>query len=308
MKKQFLISLFLALGMGIAQGQTQSPAPLQSGTNDPARGSAQQTERGATMPPVSATIPSSETAAPESYKGCVNGSPGNWTLTSDKGKSLILSGTDDQLSQVKGQEVRINGTEASDGTFKIVSLEKLSDSCGSNNQTSSNSMGAQNTGQNNPGQSSTSTTSTTQSTTTTQPPSSTETTNQSNSQAPATATTPETSGTVSGQSSNTTSTTTPNAVTPPVTNETPANTVGTGQTGQSTAQNPAGSIAGNTQQNAAPSTNQNNNAASTGDQAVRHYSDMDQNAKLPQTASPLPLLALLGLGSLAGGLISRRKK
>jgi len=37
----------------------------------------------------------------------------------------------------------------------------------------------------------------------------------------------------------------------------------------------------------------------------------DQSAngqKLPQTASPLPLLGLLGLGSLATGLISRRKK
>jgi LPXTG-motif cell wall-anchored protein len=38
----------------------------------------------------------------------------------------------------------------------------------------------------------------------------------------------------------------------------------------------------------------------------------DQNAaggkNLPQTATPLPLLALLGLGSLGGGLLSRKKK
>jgi LPXTG-motif cell wall-anchored protein len=32
------------------------------------------------------------------------------------------------------------------------------------------------------------------------------------------------------------------------------------------------------------------------------------NGNLPQTASPLPLLSLVGLGSLAGGLIARRKK
>jgi LPXTG-motif cell wall-anchored protein len=32
------------------------------------------------------------------------------------------------------------------------------------------------------------------------------------------------------------------------------------------------------------------------------------NGKLPQTASPLPLLGLLGLGSLGLGLFSRRKK
>jgi LPXTG-motif cell wall-anchored protein len=29
---------------------------------------------------------------------------------------------------------------------------------------------------------------------------------------------------------------------------------------------------------------------------------------LPQTASPLPLLGLLGLGSLAAGVVSRRKR
>jgi LPXTG-motif cell wall-anchored protein len=39
----------------------------------------------------------------------------------------------------------------------------------------------------------------------------------------------------------------------------------------------------------------------------------DQNAtpgdnKLPQTATPLPLLALLGMGSLTSGLLARRKK
>jgi LPXTG-motif cell wall-anchored protein len=33
-----------------------------------------------------------------------------------------------------------------------------------------------------------------------------------------------------------------------------------------------------------------------------------QKGNLPQTASPLPLLALLGFGSLSAGLIRRRKK
>jgi LPXTG-motif cell wall-anchored protein len=31
-------------------------------------------------------------------------------------------------------------------------------------------------------------------------------------------------------------------------------------------------------------------------------------SNLPQTASPLPLLGLLGLGSFGAGLLSRRKK
>lgn len=304
MKKQFLISSFLALGMGIAQAQTQSPAPapMQSGTSDPARGSAaQQIERGSSIPPVAATNPSSDTAAPQSYKGCVNGSPGNWTLTADKGNTLTLSGTDDQLSQVKGQEVRIQGTQSSDGTFKIASIEKISDSCSSNNQASSSSMGTQSSsmGENNPGsQSSTSTTSTTQSTTTTQPPSSaTENTtpSPSSTQSGANATTPDTSGQSSSMSG---ASSAPSVANPPVTDQTSANSVGAGT--EQSAANPQAS-------NAAGNTGQSNTGA---DQGVRHYSDMDQNAgqKLPQTASPLPLLGLLGLGSLVSGLIGRRKK
>ena len=35
--------------------------------------------------------------------------------------------------------------------------------------------------------------------------------------------------------------------------------------------------------------------------------EADDAAALPQTASPLPLLGLLGMGSLAAGVISRRK-
>jgi hypothetical protein len=307
MKKQFIITAVLAFGMGIARAQTQSPpAPMQGGSADQ-QGTTQQQQAGQAM----RTPTSTEAAAPQIFKGCLNGSAGSWNLMADDGKNLVLSGTDDQLSPYKGQEVRIQGTQASDGTVKIDSIDQISASCA--NQPSSN-MGAQSS------QSSTTTSSsTTPSTTTTQPPSGTETTNpaqppsgtetsnQSNTQAPTSATTPETSGAVSGQSSSATRTTAPGAVTPPVTNETPANTVGIGQTGQSTAQNPAGSIAGNAQQNAVPNTNQNN-AAKTDDQGIRHYSDMDQNAKLPQTASPLPLLGLLGLGSLAAGLIGRRKK
>jgi LPXTG-motif cell wall-anchored protein len=40
-------------------------------------------------------------------------------------------------------------------------------------------------------------------------------------------------------------------------------------------------------------------SAATADQTAQN--------KLPQTASPLPLLGLLGFGSLLGGLLARRK-
>jgi hypothetical protein len=278
MKKKLLITLTLVFGMGIARAQTQSSPPMQGGTAEPGRGTAQQPMSPASAAQAPGTSINSETAAPQSFKGCLNGSPGSWSLSSDDGKNLVLSGTDDQLSPYKGQEVRIQGTQASDGTVKIDSIDQVSTSCP--NQTSSNM-------------------STTQSTTTSQPASSTESSNQANTPAPATT---DNSAAVSGQSTSTTSTTTP-----PVSNQTPANTVGSGQTEQSTAQTSSG--------NAASGSTTNQNAASTGaeqnsGQGVKHFSDMDENAqqKLPQTASPLPLLGLLGLGSLAGGLIGRRKR
>src|ERR1044071_8142826 len=123
MKKQLIITSVLALGMGIAGAQTQTPAPMQC---EPGRGTAPQQQ---TSPASAAQVPgppiNSETAAPQSFKGCLNGSPGNWSLSSDDGKNLVLSGTDDKLSPYKGQEVRIRGTRADDGTQKIDSIARV---------------------------------------------------------------------------------------------------------------------------------------------------------------------------------------
>ncbi|HZD96426.1 MAG TPA: LPXTG cell wall anchor domain-containing protein, partial [Candidatus Sulfotelmatobacter sp.] len=74
-----------------------------------------------------------------------------------------------------------------------------------------------------------------------------------------------------------------------------------------------------TDQNAAspsastPSTTADQNATAPDKApADQNAAPADKNANagqnLPQTASPLPLLGLLGLGSLVTGLISRRKK
>jgi hypothetical protein len=91
------------------------------------------------------------------------------------------------------------------------------------------------------------------------------------------------------------------------------NNAATSTQGAATEQTNPGAAASNNDQNAgvgASGANSNQNAgqtsATTSEQngnQVRHISDMDQNApsgqangKLPQTASPLPLLGLLGLG------------
>ena len=55
----------------------------------------------------------------------------------------------------------------------------------------------------------------------------------------------------------------------------------------------------------APSTDKNATAA---DQAPAADQKADAGQKLPQTASPLPLLGLLGFGSLAAGFLGRKKK
>lgn len=56
-----------------------------------------------------------------------------------------------------------------------------------------------------------------------------------------------------------------------------------------------------TDQNATPDQNANGNAAATDTSGKKH-------GKLPQTASPLPLLGLIGAGSLAAGVASRKKR
>jgi hypothetical protein len=302
MKRQFIISSILALGMGIAQAQTQpmQPAPMQGGSNDPRQVQQQQGDR-STAPVSQGMGSAADQAAAQSFKGCLNGSAGSWTLTSDKGKSMNLSGTDNQLSPYQGQEVRIQGVEASDGSITVSSIDKVSETCA--NQAASAGAQTSNPSQNDMNsQSSTSSTSTTSQSATASTPSSSDNMSQST-QAPATPTTPDNSNAATSQTSSTSSSSSPAATTPPVTNQTPENTVGSGQAGQSSAQSTTSSSG----QNA--------------DQGVRHYSDMDQNAgnndqnagnnagsKLPQTASPLPLLGLLGLGSLVTGVISRRKK
>lgn len=308
MKRHLIISSVLALGMGIAQAQTQptTPAPMQSGTGDQRPGIEQQQ-----TPPAAAQgvgTGNESQAASQSFKGCLNGSSGSWSLTSDQGKNMNLSGTDSQLSQYKGQEVRIQGVQSNDGSITVASVDKISDTCANQSAGNTNQTDINN-------QSSTTTTSTTQSATATQP-SSSDNMSQSN-QPPATSTTPDNSSAMNNQSSST-ATNTPGATTPPVSNQTPDNTVGSGQTSQSTPQsttstsdqNAASSPTSNDQNTTANQNNNNQNA----NQGIHQYSDMDQNAannsgqRLPQTASPLPLLGLLGLGSLVTGLISRRKK
>jgi LPXTG-motif cell wall-anchored protein len=64
-----------------------------------------------------------------------------------------------------------------------------------------------------------------------------------------------------------------------------------------------------TDQNAGQSAAAGAQSGSDQNAAAGNQTAQNQAAgNLPQTASPLPLLGLLGLGSLAAGVVSRRKR
>ena len=61
------------------------------------------------------------------------------------------------------------------------------------------------------------------------------------------------------------------------------------------------------QDQAAPADTSSDTQAPAAD-ANQGQAAQDQGGQLPQTASPLPLLALLGATSIGGGLLARRKR
>lgn len=66
-------------------------------------------------------------------------------------------------------------------------------------------------------------------------------------------------------------------------------------------------------QSAAPADQQapaatDQNAAPADQNAPAGQSEKSEKGNLPQTASPLPLLGLLGVGGLAGGLVARKRR
>jgi|GraSoiStandDraft_41_1057321.scaffolds.fasta_scaffold121014_3 LPXTG-motif cell wall-anchored protein len=83
--------------------------------------------------------------------------------------------------------------------------------------------------------------------------------------------------------------------------------------GSSTSGSAASSSSSTDQATPSTSSDQGTQGATTSDQSATGAAStgaQDQGAKagnLPQTASPLPLLGLLGMGSLAAGVLTRRK-
>ena len=96
MRKQFLIASVLALGLGIAQAQTQSmPAPMQGGTASPSRPDSSQVQPGA--PPATdgsvGTVGTmgAQANAPQSFQGCLTRSSNGWSLATDQGNTVNVN-------------------------------------------------------------------------------------------------------------------------------------------------------------------------------------------------------------------------
>jgi len=86
-----------------------------------------------------------------------------------------------------------------------------------------------------------------------------------------------------------------------------SSTSGSQSTSPSSTQSTSPASGQSTTQPTTPSTKQSKQPSPSAGQTSAGETGAAQK-KLPQTASPLPLLALLGLGSLASGLIARRRK
>ena len=135
MRKVLVAMAVLLLALGIAWAQ-QQPDTSGSNANTPASSGSQVT-----------------------VKGCLGGSPGNFTLLGSDGTTYQLQGNDDQLKKHVGHTVAVTGTvgtgnstttssteaapngassTATTGeqrTLSVSSLQHISESCGSGSST-----------------------------------------------------------------------------------------------------------------------------------------------------------------------------
>src|SRR5215467_1957014 len=137
MNKKFILALMLTTGMAFAQTGSsgsstpdqQQPSQQQPSTTSPS------TSPSTTDQTNSAATSTSDQQA--SMKGCLKQSGGNWVLAADNGQSVNLQGDSSMLKPHDGHQVQIQGTRASDGSLQVTSVSMISDSCSSNQASSS---------------------------------------------------------------------------------------------------------------------------------------------------------------------------
>ena len=272
MNRKILLAMMLATGMAMAQTGSSG----QQSTDQQQPTTAPSTSSSTSQNPVATQ--SDQT----SMSGCLKRSGDNFVLAADNGQSVNLTGDSSLLKPHEGHAIHVLGTLASDGSLQVSQVNMLSETCADKQS----SVGGAVSGA-----------------------------------AGATA------GAVSGAAGAVASGTekaagaTKDAVvsgsehaydaTKSAAGAVAGGTQDAAKDAASATQNAAGSAANATQNAAsdaassAPSTaGQSTTAPSSTAPATTAAAD---HHKLPQSASPLPLLALLGLGSLVSGLIARRK-
>ena len=155
---KFLWALVIASGMAFAQasgsaGQTGSQGT--AGGTATTGGAQQQTPDQSTQTPATTQNPSSTTQPQSSatsssngqqttMRGCLKQAGGNWTLATDNGQTVNVSGDDSTLKPNDAHQVEISGTQAADGSLQVSSVNVISDTC--TNQQGAGSMGTAATG------------------------------------------------------------------------------------------------------------------------------------------------------------------
>jgi hypothetical protein len=231
-------------------------------------GSSDQQPSAQQTQPPSGQTTSPASAGQSSLTGCLKGSDSGWVLVAE-GQSTPIKGDSSTLGPHNGHQVQVKGSQASDGSFTVTDVVMIADTCTRQQDTSASSAAGAATG----AAAGVAARNVSYNGQATQNPPPSDAAN------PAQSAPSSTQGATAPQSTAPPSSTAPDTSTPQSTSTTPQST-----TPPTTGTTPS------------TSTDQSAAASPSGHQ------------KLPQSASPLPLLGLLGLGSLATGLFARRKK
>jgi hypothetical protein len=208
-------------------------------------------------------------AGQSSMTGCLKGSDGSWVLVAE-GQSTPVTGDSATLSPHNGHQVQLKGTPGSDGSFQVTDVVMIAESCPTQQSDASSGAGAA------AGASG----------------------GAVGGAVDAGAAATQSAGNSAVDATKTVAQDTTHAAQSAASDTAHAaqSTDNAASSAQSAAPQPA------TPQSATPQ------ATTPAAPAAGDTASAQDHQKLPQTASPLPLLGLLGLGSLVSGLVARRKK
>ena len=157
MRKLWLICATLLLSAAWMAAQTSAGSTSGTAQSGGQAGTTAQTgNMGAQSGGTYGQNNSPSNASKTTLEGCLSGSEGNYTLTSNSGMTYQLQGNNNQLSKHVGQEVKVKGSaavgatsgmgtnqsaaaSASQQTFQVSKVKKVSKSCTTGNMSNPSS-------------------------------------------------------------------------------------------------------------------------------------------------------------------------